>query len=64
MHKAVLVAVANVDKAGVNPWQYIFDCTEINVSYLVATRSNNNLLNLILGENSGNTVLFCNNNLL
>ena len=59
MQKSDSLVVAQVYKGSVNTRKDIFDGTEINITDLVATSRNNELLNLILRKNGSRSMLLC-----
>jgi hypothetical protein len=63
MDEAVAIAIANVDEGGIDTGQDILDHSEVDVADLMRSLGDNEFLDLIVFKNSGDAMLFGNNNL-
>ena len=64
MNKAVLLTLTDVDEGGINARKDVLDRPEINVTDLIAALCDDELVDTLIGENSGNPQLLGDDDLL
>ena len=64
MNKAVLLTLTDVDEGGINARQDVLDRPEIHVTDLIATLCDDEFVDTLIGENSGNPQLLGDDDLL
>ena len=64
MNKAIFLTFPDIDKSSIYSWQNVLDCAEVDVSDLVTTLSNDQLVDSLIAENGCNAQLLSDDNLL
>ena len=64
MDETVFLALADVDECGIDSWQHVLDCTEVDIANLVAPLSNDQLIDAFITEHSRDSQLLGNDKLL
>jgi len=62
--EAILLALTDVDKSGINTGQNIFDSTEIDITDLMAPLGNDEFVNPFVADHCGDAQLLSDHNLL
>ena len=50
MNEAVFLTFPDVDEGSVNAWEHIFDGSEVDVTDLITTLGNDQLIDAVIGE--------------
>jgi hypothetical protein len=64
MDETIFLTFSDIDKGRINTRQNIFNRTKVNITDLVTTLGNNQLINTVIGENCGDPQLLGDDNLL